>query len=81
MDELEVEHVAMAADKDKLAGWPCWVQGNEQPLCPTCGSTMRLLFQVDSEDHVPFMWGDAGIGHITQCPTHLDVVAFGWACG
>jgi hypothetical protein len=27
------------------------------------------------------MFGDMGIGHITQCPEHLDVVAFGWACG
>lgn len=80
LDDLEVEDIAVAADKDKLSGWPCWIQGNEQPACPTCGEAMQLLFQVSSEDHVPFMFGDAGIGHITICPTHPDIVAFGWAC-
>jgi hypothetical protein len=41
---------------------------------------MGHVFQVDSEDHVPFMFGDAGCGHVTQCPDHKEVVAFGWAC-
>jgi hypothetical protein len=80
IDDLQVEDIAMAAEKDKLNGWPCWVQGNEQPACPTCGTAMTVLFQVDSDDHVPYMFGDMGIGHITQCPTHPDTVAFGWAC-
>jgi hypothetical protein len=26
------------------------------------------------------MFGDSGIGHITQCPEHKEVLAFGWAC-
>ena len=40
------------------------------------------MFSVDAEteDHVPYMFGDAGCGHITQCRERLDVVAFGWAC-
>jgi hypothetical protein len=41
---------------------------------------MARVFQVDSDHNVPFMFGDAGCGHITQCPAHKDVVAFGWAC-
>lgn len=65
---------------DKLAGWPYWVQDVEYPDCPRCGVRMRLLFQVDSNDNVPFSFGDGGCGHITQCPEHKDVVAFGWAC-
>lgn len=65
---------------DKLAGWPAWIQGLEYPNCPVCGETMRLVFQVDSEDHLPYMFGDVGTGHITQCKTHLEQVAFGWAC-
>jgi uncharacterized protein YwqG len=65
---------------DKLGGWPFWCQSPEYPECPKCGKTMRLLFQFDSEDDVPYMWGDSGIGHITQCEDHKDVVAFGWAC-
>jgi hypothetical protein len=65
---------------DKLLGWPAWVQGVEYPSCPRCGRRMELLFQLDSEDHVPYMFGDAGCGHVTRCPDHPDVVAFGWAC-
>jgi len=78
-DEL-AEKIGLAEPGDKLRGWPLWVQGVEYPSCPTCKQSMRLVFQVDSEDHLPFMFGDMGTGHITQCPIHLDTVAFGWAC-
>jgi hypothetical protein len=40
---------------------------------------MQLVFQ-HTGDSIPFMFGDMGIGHITQCPEHKEVVAFGWAC-
>ncbi|QDU19051.1 DUF1963 domain-containing protein [Urbifossiella limnaea] len=75
------EQIATAAPGDKLGGWPYWVQGAEYPACPRCARRMALVFQLDSEGHVPFMFGDAGCGHVTQCPEHKDVVAFGWACG
>ncbi len=65
---------------DKLGGWPGWVQGVEYPSCTRCGVAMDLVFQIDSNDHVPFMFGDVGCGHITQCPDHKDVVTFAWAC-
>jgi uncharacterized protein YwqG len=65
---------------DKLAGWPAWIQNVEYPDCPRCGRRMVLVFQVDSEDNVPFMFGDAGCGHVTQCPEHKEAAAFGWAC-
>lgn len=65
---------------DKLSGWPFWVQGVEYPSCRICGKQMRLVFQIDSEDNLPFMFGDSGCGHITQCPDHHAEVAFGWAC-
>ena len=65
---------------DKLAGWPSWVQGIEYPDCPVCKESMRLVFQVDSEDNLPYTFGDSGCGHITQCKNHPEVVAFGWAC-
>jgi len=79
-DEQLAETVASAVAGDKLAGWPSWVQGADYPKCPRCERRMDLVFQIDSEDNVPFMWGDVGCGHITQCPDHKDVVAFGWAC-
>jgi uncharacterized protein YwqG len=79
-DEMLAETVANAADGDKLGGWPSWVQGPEYPNCARCMRGMDLVFQVDSNDNLPFMFGDAGCGHITQCAEHKDVVAFGWAC-
>jgi uncharacterized protein (TIGR02996 family) len=63
---------------DKLGGWPFWVQQVSYPNCPRCGRRMGLVFQLGSRDNVPWMFGDSGIGHITQCPEHKDVVAFGW---
>ncbi len=75
-----LQHHVVAAEQDKLGGWPRWVQGVEYPVCPQCGAEMELVMQLDSEDHIPFMFGDCGIGHITQCPIHHHIVAFGWAC-
>jgi uncharacterized protein YwqG len=65
---------------DKLGGWPAWIQGPEYPTCPRCGRLMQFVFQVDSDDNIPFGFGDGGAGHITQCPVHTDTVTFAWAC-
>lgn len=65
---------------DKLAGWPHWIQSPEYPDCPECGLRMQLLFQIDSGQNLDYMFGDTGCGHITQCPSHPNVLAFGWAC-
>ena len=80
VDSMLCENVANAEAGDKLGGWPCWIQGVEYPSCPRCSKRMGLIFQLDSEHHVPFMFGDAGVGYLTQCPEHKDVVAFGWSC-
>lgn len=78
-DEL-AEKVGLAEPGDKLGGWPHWIQGAEYPACPQCKQPMHLLFQIDSNDNLDYMFGDVGTGHITQCGRHKDVVAFGWAC-
>jgi hypothetical protein len=78
-DRLD-EQIGNSKPGDKLGGWPAWVQSVEYPFCPRCGKRMAHVFQVDSENNVPFMFGDVGCGHITQCPEHKDFVAFGWAC-
>ena len=65
---------------EKLQGWPLWVQSVEYPHCRTCGESMRMLFQIDSENNLPHMWGDVGVGHITVCPNHPHELAFVWAC-
>ena len=78
--ETLAEDIADAHVGDKLAGWPNWVQNVEYPICPRCGATMQFIFQLDSNDNLDFMFGDCGRGHITQCPTHREVIAFAWAC-
>jgi hypothetical protein len=79
-DHMLAENIANSELGDKLAGWPAWIQGRRYPDCPRCGRRMAHVFQVDSEDHVPFVFGDSGCGHLTQCPEHREVVAFGWEC-
>jgi uncharacterized protein YwqG len=80
-EEALLEQLELPRSGDKLWGWPYWVQGIEYPACPQCRAEMRLVFQIDSNDHLPYMFGDVGCGHLTQCATHEDVLAFGWACG
>lgn len=65
---------------DKLLGWPAWVQGVEYPQCPDCGDNMKLIFQIDSDDNLDYMFGDAGCAHVTQCEKHSDRLAIAWAC-
>ena len=64
----------------KFDGWPYWIQGAERPNCPTCKSEMNPIIQLD-EDHTRSFNFGGGIGHISQCTTHPDILAFGWACG
>jgi uncharacterized protein YwqG len=78
--ELSEQRELAPQPGDKLNGWPLWVQSIEYPSCPECGSVMQLVLQVDSENNVPYMWGDSGVGHITQCSSHPHRLAFGWAC-
>lgn len=78
-DDL-AERLSVAEPGDKLGGWPCWIQGVEYPACPVCQAEMQMVFQLDSNDNLDFMFGDVGTGHITQCPVHKSVVAFSWAC-
>ena len=40
--------------------------------CPTCNGRYELVFQIDSEQGVPWMWGDSGVAFILQCPKHPD---------
>jgi hypothetical protein len=75
-DEIEPFPIA----GEKLGGWPHWVQGIEYPSCPQCDAQMEAVLQVDSEQTLPTMWGDMGIGHVTQCPNHAEVLTFAWAC-
>ena len=79
VEALETNEALVPKAADKLGGWPYWVQGVEYPLCPECGIQMQMIFQLDSNHHLPYMFGDAGIGHLHQCRIHKNILAFGWA--
>lgn len=77
---MEEKEIGLPIEKDKLFGWPYWVQSVEYPFDRKTETQMELLFQLDSEDNLPYMFGDAGIGHLTQSPDNKDELGFGWAC-
>lgn len=79
VEELENNENTIPKAADKLGGWPYWVQGVEYPKCPECGIQMQMIFQLDSEHHLPYMFGDAGVAHLHQCRLHKHVLAFGWS--
>lgn len=80
LELIAEREIGIPIQKDKLFGWPYWVQSVEYPNDRISGERMKLLFQFDSEDSLPFMFGDVGIGHLTQSPSNPDELGFGWAC-
>lgn len=78
--EFAFDNDITALHKDKLLGWPFWVQGIEYPDCPKCGECMDYIFQIDSKDNLDYMFGDSGCAHITQCKIHKDQLTIAWAC-
>lgn len=65
---------------DKLFGWPLWVQDVEYPNDRKTSRQMDMVFQIDSEHNLPYMFGDSGIGHLTQSKDNKEELAFAWAC-
>lgn len=76
----ETDDRVYAADGHKYAGWPHWIQGAERPACPECQTVMEPFIQLDNAWNKDFNFG-GGVGHISQCASHPDQLAFGWACG
>lgn len=80
--QIMEEENFLPPEKDKLAGYPHWVQDPEYPNCPICDRSMdRLIFQFASDDNITYIWGDSGTGYFLQCPEHKEQVAFLWQCG
>lgn len=68
-------------DKDKLSGFPVWVQDSEYLVCLKCDQEMEHFFQVVSEDSFDYMFGDCGVMIILQCPKHRDQLRVSFQCG
>lgn len=83
LDEVEAEILMNAGyphEKDKLGGWPYWMQSVSYPTCPECRRPMQPLFQVDSNGNLPYMFGDAGVLHLFVCPEHPSQLGMNWDC-
>ncbi|MCO6360659.1 DUF1963 domain-containing protein [Roseivirga pacifica] len=77
---MEQREIGLPIEQDKLFGWPYWVQSVEYPSDRKTDTQMELLFQLASEDNLPYMFGDVGIGYLTQSPDNKEELGFGWAC-
>lgn len=72
------EAICDARDGNKLGGWPAWERRVAYPTCVRCGDRMDLVFQLDSAGPLRLMGLHIGVGYITRCPRHKDVLAFTW---
>jgi len=77
---MEERDCGLTISVDKLFGWPYWIQSEEYPYDRKTESQMELVYQMGESEIIPYMFGDAGIGHITQSPDNDEELAFGWAC-
>ncbi len=41
---------------------------------------MALVFQIDSNCSLPYMFGDAGCGTLHRCLAHPEQLGFRWDC-
>ena len=69
-----------SAQRDKLLGWPAWVQNVDYPQCRICGRSLWLIFSLESHQNLFYMFGDDGSGQLTGCPDHPGELAFAWQC-
>jgi hypothetical protein len=74
-----IQSLEQPSSKDKLLGWPDWVQSADYVTCSKCNKEMGYVFQIASKDHVSFVFGDMGIAHLFQCAKHPQELFFQWA--
>lgn len=63
-----------------IGGYPLWIQGPAENICPLCKKKMPLMCQIDSEHKPGLAWGDAGCLYVFQCLEHLDKFAIEMQC-
>jgi uncharacterized protein YwqG len=79
---IDPDSVDNFGQRTKLGGEPDWEQGDEHPDCPSCGTPMSFVAQIDSIEHwarknpngrdplkkdQDFMFGDVGIIYVFFC--------------
>ncbi|AFM04724.1 hypothetical protein Fleli_2352 [Bernardetia litoralis DSM 6794] len=62
-DQIVTKLIGEQDYQSQLGGYPKWVQGESTPK-DIEGNSMKLLFQIDSEDNAGLMWGDVGLIYV-----------------
>ena len=62
-DQIVTKLIGEQDYQSQLGGYPKWVQGESTPK-DNEGNSMKLLFQIDSEDNAGLMWGDVGLIYV-----------------
>lgn len=65
---------------DKIGGWPHWIQSRQLVRCPETPTRCEFVLQIDTEDHLPVMFGDSGIAFVWRCPKHPEHMTMSWQC-
>ena len=63
-----------------IGGYPIWIQGESTHVCPECNEEAELAVQIDSEEAVNLMFGDAGCLYIFKCPKHDEGFSLSMQC-
>jgi len=62
-DQVVTKLIGEQDYQSQLGGYPKWVQGESTPK-DSEGNSMKLLFQIDSENNAGLMWGDVGLIYV-----------------
>jgi uncharacterized protein YwqG len=62
-DQIVTKLIGEQDYQSQLGGYPRWVQGESTPK-DNEDNSMKLLFQIDSEDNAGLMWGDVGLIYV-----------------
>jgi hypothetical protein len=62
---------------EKMGGWPLWGASPSYMRCPACDIAMDVVFQLDSDCNLDFVWGNNGTAFVHRCP-HCQRMGFSW---
>ena len=62
-DQVVAKLIGEQGYHSQIGGYPKWVQGESTPTSNR-GVSMKLLFQIESEDNANLMWGDVGLIYV-----------------
>ncbi len=63
-----------------VGGFPVWIQGEAQKICPQCKNEMDFFAQIDSTAEADLMWGDGGCLYVFRCPDHKNEFSVEMQC-